>query len=63
MIQEIQFLCEIDMQYPDLNSYPLWKFVSAETIFHTSLEESLELPGHILIGCALLFATRKYSGS
>ena len=51
------------MQSPDLNSYPLWKFVSVEKIFHTSLEESLELSKHILIGCALLFATRSYSGS
>jgi hypothetical protein len=63
MIQEIQFLYEIDMQYPDLNSHTLWKFFSAEKIFHTSWEESLELSGHILIGCALLFATRSYSGS
>jgi hypothetical protein len=37
-----------------------WKFIPAEKIFHTSLEESLEVLGHILIGCALLFATRKY---
>jgi len=40
-----------------------WKFVPAEKIFHTTLEESLELLGHILIGCALLFASRKYSDS
>lgn len=40
-----------------------WKFVPAEKIFHTTLEESLELLGHILIGCALLFATRKYIDS
>jgi len=40
-----------------------WKFVPAEKIFHTTLEESLELLGHILIGSALLFATRKYSDS
>ena len=36
-----------------------WKFVPAEKIFHTTLEESLELLGHTIIGCALLFATRK----
>lgn len=40
-----------------------WKFVPAEKIFHTTLEESLELIGHVLIGSALLFATRKYSDS
>ena len=38
-----------------------WKFVPAEKIFHTRLEESLELLGHIIIGCALLFAARKAS--
>jgi hypothetical protein len=38
-----------------------WKFIPAEKIFHTRLEESLELLGHILIGCALLFASRKAS--
>ena len=36
-----------------------WKFIPAEKIFHTRLEESLELLGHIIIGCALLFASRK----
>jgi hypothetical protein len=40
-----------------------WKFFPAEKIFHTTLEESLELLGHIIIGCALLFATRKYADS
>ena len=40
-----------------------WKFIPAEKIFHTTLEESLELFGHIFIGCALLFATRKYGDS
>jgi hypothetical protein len=38
-----------------------WKFIPAEKIFHTRLEESLELTGHIIIGCALLFASRKAS--
>jgi hypothetical protein len=40
-----------------------WKFVPAEKIFHTTLEESLELLGHIIIGSALLFATREYADS
>jgi hypothetical protein len=40
-----------------------WKFIPAEEIFYTTLEESLELLGHILIGSALLFATRKASAS
>jgi hypothetical protein len=40
-----------------------WKFIPAEKIFHTRLEESLELTGHIIIGCALLFAARKASAS
>lgn len=35
-----------------------WKFIPAEKIFHTTLEESLELLGHILIGSALLFANK-----
>ena len=38
-----------------------WKFIPVEKIVHTRLEESLELLGHILIGCALLFATNKAS--
>jgi hypothetical protein len=38
-----------------------WKFIPAEKIFHTRLEESLELLGHIFIGCALLFTSRKAS--
>jgi hypothetical protein len=38
-----------------------WKFIPAEKIFYTRLEESLELAGHIIIGCALLFAARKSS--
>jgi hypothetical protein len=39
----------------------VWMFVPGEMIFHTKLEETLELLGHISIGCALLFATRKMS--
>lgn len=37
--------------------------IPGEQIFHTKLEESLELIGHISIGCALLFATRKKPAS
>lgn len=37
----------------------VWGFVPGERIFHTKLEETLELLGHISIGCALLFATKK----
>ena len=51
------------MQSPDIKSYPRWKVVFTEKIFHTFLEESLELSGQLFVGCALLFATRKYSGS
>ena len=36
-----------------------WKFVPAEKIFQTRLEESMELIGHIIIGSALLFASSK----
>lgn len=39
----------------------VWRFVPGELLFHTKLEETLELIGHISIGCALLFATRKTS--
>ncbi len=39
----------------------VWMFVPGEMIFHTKLEETLELLGHISIGCALFFATRKIS--
>jgi hypothetical protein len=39
----------------------VWRFVPGELLFHTKLEETLELLGHISIGCALLFATRKTS--
>ena len=35
-----------------------WKFIPAEKIFHTTLEESLELIGHVILGGALFFATR-----
>jgi len=37
----------------------VWMFVPGEMLFHTKLEETLELLGHISIGCALMFATRK----
>ena len=33
--------------------------IPGEKIFHTKLEESLELLGHLSIGCALLFAAKK----
>ena len=36
-----------------------WKFLPAEKIFHTRLEESMELVGHILVGSALLFASSR----
>lgn len=36
-----------------------WIPIPGEQIFHTKLEESLELIGHIVIGCALLIATKK----
>jgi len=36
-----------------------WKFIPAEKIFHTTLEESMELVGHILVGSALLFASSR----
>ena len=36
-----------------------WKFVPAEKIFQTRLEESMELLGHILVGSALLFASAR----
>jgi hypothetical protein len=36
-----------------------WKFVSAEKISHTPLEEPMELVGHIIVGIALLFASSK----
>lgn len=39
----------------------VWRFLPGEYTFHTKLEESLELLGHIAIGCALLFATKKTS--
>jgi hypothetical protein len=39
----------------------VWMFVPGEMIFHTKLEETLEVLGHISIGFALLFATRKMS--
>jgi hypothetical protein len=58
-----QYICQVDMLHPDLKSRPLGKFVPAEKIFHTSLEEPLELLGHILMGRTLLFATRKHSQS
>ena len=35
--------------------------IPGEGKFHTKLEETLELIGHIAIGCALLFATKKTS--
>lgn len=35
-----------------------WQFLPAEKLFHTRLEESLEMLGHISIGLALLFATK-----
>ena len=38
-----------------------WIPIPGEQIFHTKLEETLELLGHIVIGCALLFATKKAS--
>ena len=40
----------------------LWKDfipIPGEQEFHNKLEETLELLGHIAIGCALLFATKK----
>lgn len=37
----------------------VWSFVPGEMIWHTKLEETLELLGHVLIGSALLFAKRK----
>lgn len=37
----------------------VWRFVPGEYIFHTKLEETLEVLGHLVIGCALLFATKK----
>lgn len=41
----------------------VWMFVPGEMLFHTKLEETLELLGHISIGCALFFATRKTSAN
>jgi len=35
-----------------------WQFIPEEKLFHTKLEESLEMLGHITIGVALLFATK-----
>jgi len=35
--------------------------IPGEGEFHTKLEETLEVIGHIAIGCALLFATKKMS--
>jgi hypothetical protein len=46
-----------------LTDQRFWQFIPAEKIFHTRLEESLELLGHIIIGCALLLATRKASAN
>lgn len=40
----------------------VWNFVPGEYIFHTKLEESLEVLGHVFIGCALLFATKTTAG-
>ena len=37
----------------------VWRFVPGEYVFHTKLEETLEVLGHVFIGCALLFATKK----
>jgi hypothetical protein len=37
----------------------VWRFVPGEFIFHTKLEETMEMLGHIFVGCALLFAKKK----
>lgn len=36
----------------------VWSFVPKERVFHTKLEETMEVLGHISIGIALLFAAR-----
>jgi len=36
----------------------VWSFVPRERVFHTKLEETLEVLGHITIGIALLFSSR-----
>ena len=41
----------------------LWSFVPKERVFHTKLEETLEVLGHVTVGIALLFASRPKSGS
>ena len=39
-----------------------WKFIPGEKVVQSSLEESMELLGHVVIGSALLFAARARSG-
>ena len=35
-----------------------WKFIPGEKMVQSTLEESMEVVGHILIGCALLFVRK-----
>jgi len=35
-----------------------WKFIPGEKMVYSTLEESMEVVGHIFIGCALLLATK-----
>jgi hypothetical protein len=41
----------------------VWMFIPGERIFHTKMEETMEVLGHISIGCALLFVTKKPANS
>ena len=41
----------------------VWMFIPGERIFHTKMEETMEILGHISIGCALLFVTKKPANS
>ena len=43
----------------DERVWVFWIPIPGEDIFHVKLEETLEVLGHIAIGCALLFATKK----
>jgi hypothetical protein len=35
-----------------------WKFIPGEKMVYSTVEESMEVLGHIIIGCALLLATK-----
>jgi hypothetical protein len=35
-----------------------WKFVPGEKLVHSTMEESMEVVGHLFVGCALLLATK-----